>query len=287
MADADAFSAHRPRLTRIAYRMLGSVAEAEDVVQDAWLRWNAADRTQVRDPAAFLVRTITRLCLDVLKSARSRRETYIGPWLPEPVVEPVEPDDGLSLALMMALERLSPLERAAFLLHDVFGARFEEVARALDRDPAACRQLAARARAHVRAAKPRFPVTAEDGQRISAVFFAAVQSGDVTGLRRLLAEDAVLLTDGGGKITAALNPILGADRIARFFAGVARKPGYVPPSLRFQGLVDGLPGHVAGWPDGTLQSVALEIEAGRIKAVYIVRNPDKLRHLHMNRHGTA
>src|SRR6185312_2462008 len=163
------FDPLRPRLIRIAYRMLGSVADAEDVVQDAFLRWLDADRAAVLEPEAYLRRVVTRLCLDLLKSARRRRETYIGPWLPEPMVETDDDDiDDVTLPLMMALERLSPLERAAFLLHDVFGAGFEEVAETIGRDPAACRQLAARARAHVRAARPRFSVPREHGLEIAA-----------------------------------------------------------------------------------------------------------------------
>ena len=173
-AAAAVFDPLRPRLTRIAYRMLGSVADAEDVVQDAFLRWLDTDRDVVREPEAFLRRVVTRLCLDHLKSARHRRETYIGPWLPEPVVEAAEDAiDDITLPLMMALERLSPLERAAFLLHDVFSVSFEEIAETIDREPAACRQLAARARNHVRTARPRFDLPKERGLQIAAAFFAA------------------------------------------------------------------------------------------------------------------
>src|SRR5690606_11711023 len=175
---ASDFHALRPRLTRIAQRMLGSWAEAEDVVQDAWLRWQDADRGAVRDPPAFLTRTVSRLCLDVLKSGRVTRETYIGPWLPEPVVEETpEESDGVTPALLLALERLSPLERAAFLLHDVFGMSFEDIATTIDREPAACRQLASRARNHVRASRPRFPVSAEQGRTIARAFFDATRTG--------------------------------------------------------------------------------------------------------------
>src|SRR5262245_59730772 len=169
LSAADAFNPLRPQLIRIAYRMLGSVTDADDVVQEAFLRWHAADRAAVREPAAFLTRIVTRLCLDQLKSARARRETYIGPWLPEPVAEAVEEvvDEDVTLPLLLALERLSPLERAAFLLHDVFGVSFEEIAETVGRDPAACRQLASRARAHVRASRPRFPVAKERGLEIA------------------------------------------------------------------------------------------------------------------------
>ncbi|HEY0596924.1 RNA polymerase sigma factor SigJ, partial [Sphingopyxis sp.] len=185
---ATSFDPLRPLLTRVAYRMLGSVADAEDVVQDAFIRWLGTDRSAVREPAAFLRRTVTRLCLDQIKSARNRRETYVGPWLPDPLVEEEEEDD-VTLPLMLALERLSPLERAAFLLHDVFGVGFEEVATTIDRDPAATRQLAARARTHVRDARPRYKLEKERGLQIADAFFAASRSGDMRALGALLAAD--------------------------------------------------------------------------------------------------
>ncbi len=204
------FESHRARLLRIAYRMLGSRSEAEDVVQNAWLRWVAVDQTKVSAPYPFLARIVTRLCLDEMKSARARRETYVGAWLPEPLVENEEDGldkDDLTLTLMMALERLSPLERAAFLLHDVFGVPLGEVADTLDREAAAVRQLAVRARRNVEAARPRFPVEREEGERIARAFFAASTSGDTAALRTLLAENAVLRSDGGGKVLAFINPI--------------------------------------------------------------------------------
>jgi RNA polymerase sigma-70 factor (ECF subfamily) len=277
------FAAHRPRLARIAYRMLGSVAEAEDIVQDAYLRWHHVDHGTVENAGAFLARMVTRLCLDHLKSARVQRETYIGPWLPEPVVEPavdqVEESETLTLALMMALERLSPLERAAFLLHDVFGMSFDEVAQAVDRDAAACRQLASRARGHMQAARPRFPVSAEQGRDIAAAFFIAARQGDLSGLRQVLAADVVFTADGGGKKTAAGRPIAGLEGVLAFLGGLARLPGYATPEVLYQGAIDGLPGFVTREVDGTLQSTAFEIENGRIKGIYVMRNPDKLRHL--------
>ena len=173
MDAAARFDPLRPRLIRVAYRMLGSVADAEDVVQDAFIRWLGADRNAVREPEAFLRRIVTRLCLDQMKSARAQRETYVGPWLPEPVVEEADEEEDVTLPLMLALERLSPLERAAFLLHDVFGLAFEEVARTIQRDAAACRQLAARARDHVRDARPRFQIEKQRGLEIAGAFFAA------------------------------------------------------------------------------------------------------------------
>ena len=274
----DAFQAHRPRLVRLAYRMLGSTAEAEDVVQNAWLRWRTVDPAEVREPAAWLTRTTTRLALDVLKSARARRETYVGTWLPEPLVEPEQDEvqDDLTLTLMVALERLSPLERAAFLLHDVFGVAFDEVATTLDRDATAVRQLAARARRHVRAGGPRYAVEREEGERIARAFFNASASGDVQTLSALLADRATLRADGGGKVLAFHNPIEGAQRILRLFAGLARKYGpgafeYIRPMW-----IDGLPGYVSLERGSVLQTTALAIEDGRIADIFITRNPDKL-----------
>ncbi|QDF03660.1 MULTISPECIES: sigma-70 family RNA polymerase sigma factor [Myxococcus] len=276
MNPADAFDPLRPRLLRIAYRMLGIVAEAEDVVQEAYLRWHQTDRTAVRDAEAVLVRTVTRLCLDVLKSARVRREEYVGTWLPEPIVDAVESDD-LTLTLMMALERLSPLERAAFLLHDVFGMDFEEVAKAIDRDPAACRQLASRARAHVREARPRFPVSEAKGHELASAFYAASRSGDMGALQALLAQDVVVYSDGGGKVRAALNPIYGQEKTLRLFEGLLRIRGVNYSQLVHEGFIDGLPAFVTLEKDGTLQTTALGIEDGRVVTIYVTRNPDKLR----------
>jgi RNA polymerase sigma-70 factor (ECF subfamily) len=272
------FDPLRPLLTRIAYRMLGSVADAEDVVQDAFLRWMGTDRDAVLEPESFLRRVVTRLCLDQIKSARSRRETYVGPWLPEPIVEEEEVDD-VTLPLMLALERLSPLERAAFLLHDVFGASFDEVAETLNRDGAAVRQLASRARTHVRAARPRFTVAKERGLEIAAAFFAASRGGDVTGLRALLAADASVYSDGGGKVHAGLKPILGADNAMKLFTSLHRFMTFETSKVLRYGIVNGLPGFVSREPDGILQTTAFLIGEDGIEAIYIVRNPDKVGHL--------
>ena len=276
----DLFETHRPRLVRLAYRMLGSVAEAEDVVQDAWLRWRSVDPADIREPAAWLTRTVTRLCLDQIRSARSRRETYVGAWLPDPLVGSVDPAedaaDDLTLTLMMALERLSPLERAAFLLHDVFGVAFDEVGRTLDRDAGAVRQLASRARKHVQEARPRFPVAREEGDRIARAFFAASRDGDLKTLGGLLAEDAVLYADGGGKVIAFHNPIRGLARLLRLFAGLNRKYGADAFSLLRPMWIDGLPGYASLERGQVLQTTALDIRDGRIVGVYITRNPDKL-----------
>lgn len=277
---AESFDPLRPRLTRIAYRMLGSVAEAEDVVQDAFLRWLEADRSGVRAPEAFLRRVVTRLCLDVLKSARRQRETYVGPWLPEPIVDPAPDDlDDVTLPLMMALERLSPLERAAFLLHDVFGAGFDEVADTIGRDAATCRQLASRARTHVRAERPRFPVSRERGLEIAEAFFTASRGGDMTALRSLLAADVTVHADGGGKRPAVTAPVVGIEAVLRLQTQLVRFFARGGWRLVRYGFVDGLPGFISAERDGVLQTTALEIVDGRIVNIYVVRNPDKLKHL--------
>ena len=282
----DDFEPHRRHLRGLAYRMLGSWADAEDVVQDTWLRWRQAGAAQADAPRAYLSRIAARLCLDRLKSARARREHYVGPWLPEPLPEaqwyagsaPGEFAADLSVALMLALERLSAPERAAFLLHDVFDVPYAEIAATLGRGEAACRQLAARARARVREERPRFDASREQGERLAGAFLRASRDGDVDALRALLAEDAVLYTDGGGRKSAALRPILGGDRVARFFAGIARKPGAGLSGARITWL-NGLPAIVAAESDGLPRATTLALREGRIAAVYLVRNPDKLGHL--------
>jgi RNA polymerase sigma-70 factor (ECF subfamily) len=291
---AASFEPYRRRLLGLAYRMLGSMAEAEDAVQETYLRWHAVDRNTVTNPRAFLMTTTTRICLDVLTSARARREVYVGPWLPEPVLdtEALAPDtrtelaEDLSIALLLTLDQLSPLERAAFLLHDVFDFSFTEVARSLERHEPACRQLAARARAHLRAARPHGAaappprsgeIDAKHAQLMSA-FVAASRSGDLHALTQLLASDVRVVTDGGGKAAAALNVLDGADRAARFLVGAARKGWREDFTLRFA-TINGLPGVIVDAPDGAVQTAAFDIEEGVIRALYIVRNPDKLRHL--------
>jgi RNA polymerase sigma-70 factor (ECF subfamily) len=284
---AQSFEPLRRRLTGLAYRMLGSLAEAEDIVQDAYLRWHAADRAGVAEPRAYLSRVVMRLALDHLKSARVRRETYVGPWLPEPIVDEqaLAPDsaselaDDLSLALLTTLERLSPLERAAFLLHDVFDMDFSEIAATLDRSEAACRQLAARARAHVREGRPRFAPAHEDVTRLADAFNAAIMAGDVTRLQEMLAEDAVFCADSGGKRPAPLHPLIGREKIIRFFAGLASK-GVLPDAAAARpARINGMPGFLVTNAEGGIETLALDIRAGRIVALYSVRNPDKLAHL--------
>ncbi|TPQ39283.1 RNA polymerase sigma factor SigJ [Burkholderia ubonensis] len=276
---ATSFDPLRRTLIRVAYRMLGSVADAEDVVQDAFIRWMDVDRADVRVPEAFLRRMVTRMCIDQLKSARHQRETYIGPWLPEPIVDEDVQED-VTLPLLLALERLSPLERAAFLLHDVFGLEFDEIATTIQREPAACRQLAARARAHVRDARPRFHVEKQRGIELAEAFFAASRSGDMRALGALLAEDVSLHSDGGGKRSAAGKPVFGFDRVMKVHAFLARLFATHASKLVRAGFINGLPGFVTLEADGELQTTALEVDDGKIVAIYVVRNPDKLKHLH-------
>jgi RNA polymerase sigma-70 factor, ECF subfamily len=303
---ATSFEPYRQRLLGLAYRMLGSMADAEDAVQETCLRWHAVDRDAVLEPRGFLMTTTTRICLDMLTSARARHEEYVGPWLPEPVVDTaaLAPDirtewaEDLSIALLLVLDELSPLERAAFLLHDVFDLSFSEIAPALERSDAACRQLAARARAHVRAAQPRGTtsplarsagIDAKHAQLISA-FAAATQSGDLEVLMQLLANDVRVVTDGGGKVRAASNVIDGADRAARFLVGATRKrPGAwwrEDFTVRFA-TINGLPGVIVDAPEGPVQTAAFDIENNVIRALYVVRNPDKLRHLALVRHAVG
>src|SRR5690242_16163311 len=283
--DHDPLAPHRGRLLGLAYRMLGSRSDAEDVVQDAYLRFARAQ--DVHNAEAFLVTVVTRLCLDRLKSAKAQREVYVGPWLPEPVFDAeglsadaaTELADDLSFALLLALERLSPLERAAFLLRDVFDRPFSEVAGMLERSAAACRQLAARARRAMRDERPAPPAPPDSHARLLTAFCEAASSGDVSALAALLREDAIAITDGGGRKTAALNPIRGAQKIIRFLIGLAGKNAdrdirIVPM------LINGSAGallYFDGEVDHTL-SVAIDGEQEKIAAIYVVRNPDKLRH---------
>lgn len=282
VADIETFEAQRPRLTRLAYRMLGSMAEAEDVVQDAWLRWTRAD-DDILDPAGWLVRVTSRLCIDRLRSAKAQREAYRGPWLPEPLIEelsvdPVERAEDVSVAFLLALERLSPLERAVFLLHDVFDQDYAAVAETLGRNEAAVRQLAARARAHVQAGRPRFTVDPQEANKLATAFVAASSNGDTSFLSAMLAEDAVLISDGGGKRKAALRPLVGRAEILGFLEAIAWRAGEggaSPPSFRAV-RVNGYPGLIMEGSDGPTVVAFEPGEDGKVAAIYIVRNPDKL-----------
>jgi RNA polymerase sigma-70 factor (ECF subfamily) len=303
---AASFEPYRRRLLGLAYRMLGSMADGEDAVQETYLRWHAADRGNVSDPRAFLMTTMTRICLDMLTSARARHEEYVGPWLPEPILDTatLAPDtrtelaEDLSLALLLTLDRLSPLERAAFLLHDVFDFSFNEVATTLERSEPACRKLATRARAHVRALRPRgaTALPARPGEidakhvQLMSAFAAATQSGDLNTLTQLLASDVRIVTDGGGKVRAALEVVEGADRAARFLVDVTRKRADAWWREDFRprfAIINGLPGIIVEGAEGAVQTAAFEIEGDVIRALYVVRNPDKLRHLARARHESG
>jgi RNA polymerase sigma-70 factor, ECF subfamily len=285
MTQTDAFAAVRPRLVRLAYRMLGSVAEAEDVAQDAWLRWQGADTGAVDDPAAWLVRAATRLCLDRLRAARTQREAYRGPWLPAPLIEdlavdPVERAEDVSVAFLLALERLSPLERAVFLLHEVFDTDYAQIAETLDRSEAACRQLATRAREHVRDARPRFAVSQEDAGRLVMAFMGALQSNDLTTLKGLLADDAVLISDGGGKRKAALRPMVGPDDIIALLRGLMWRGSMAATATPLRlARINGYLGVVAELNDGLMTFSFEPADQGRLSAIYVTRNPEKLAHL--------
>lgn len=283
--DEQTFEQHRARAFQVAYRISGSVADAEDIVQEAWLRWQAAPRTDIRTPEAWIVTTVARLGIDQLRSARARRETYVGPWLPEPLLElsgerEASPEerlslaDDISMALLHMLERLSPEERAAFLLHDAFDYDYGELAAMLGKSEAACRQTVSRARKRVRDAHPRFDTSTREHHRLATAFGNAIAAADPQALINCLSEDVVFYSDGGGKALAALNPIYGPDHVMRFFFGILKKR---PQNLQPRpAIVNGLPGFVIV-VDGEIQStLSFGVSEGRISAVYMVRNPDKL-----------
>jgi RNA polymerase sigma-70 factor, ECF subfamily len=284
---SDAFAACRPRLLGIAYGMLGELGEAEDIVQEAWLRWDDADHAQIRSGEAFLVTVTTRLAVDRLRSAQRRRETYVGPWLPEPLVTDADggPDDPerlaieaerLSLALLGALERLNPVERAVLILRDAFDLEYAEIADVVDRSPANVRQIAVRARGHAGDPSRRRPVSADQQQRLATAFMAAALAGDIEAIRSALAADAILYTDGGGVVTAARKPIYGADKIARFLVGVQRKPGFVSDIEYTIVSVNGDFGvRMVSPTAGFLGIVALQVQDAAIVAVRLFSNPER------------
>ena len=280
----DVFASTRPLLFSIAYRMLGSVTDAEDLVQDAFVRWLEAPEQEVRSPRAYLATVVTRLAINQLQSARSRRETYVGPWLPEPLVtehapdpsEPIELAESLSMAFLLMLERLSPTERAVLLLHDVFDFEYSEVATILEKSEANCRQLLTRAKKHLGDSRARFDVDPAQADRLLNRFVEATRAGDIDGLVGVLAEDITLWADGGGKVPgAALRPIHGADSVARFVAQRARGGKERGGSVRLT-RINGQPGfivYVSGKPQAAL---ILGIRDGRIHDIYAIANPDKL-----------
>tara|TARA_R110000824_G_scaffold118960_1_gene271387 strand:+ start:36757 stop:37680 length:924 start_codon:yes stop_codon:yes gene_type:complete len=280
------FAQHRARVFGVAYRLTGSVSDAEDVVQDTWLRWASINIDEIRSPEAWLTTAAGRLGLDHLRRLKARRETYIGQWLPEPIVEaandtPVAtPEDQLSLAddismaLLHMLERLAPEERTAFLLHEAFDYGYDEISTLLGKSEAACRQIISRARRRVNDGQPRFHADTIEHTKLAAAFSTALRTENPTALLACLKPDAVLYSDGGGKAAAALNPIFSADHIVRFFTGIQKK---------FPVALDTMPLHINGEPgfgllsDGHLHSiVSMNIDNGEIAAIYIMRNPDKL-----------
>jgi RNA polymerase sigma-70 factor (ECF subfamily) len=285
---ADRFEALRPRLLRLAYSQLGSLAEAEDVVQEAWLRLERSDSEAIEDLQAWLVTVVGRLALDALGSARMRRERYIGPWLPEPLVgdaadhadpaDRVTLDETVSHALLFVLERLSPAERTAFILHDVFGYAFDEVAEVVGRTPAAARQLASRARRHVVEQRPRQSGTAAQQRRAVEAFAVAAEGGDLDALLAVLDPDVVMRSDGGGQVRAARRALVGADRVSRALVALARK--FAGRSEARLADVNGLPGIVmADREDGGISVLAFTVDRGRITTIHIQRNPQKLGHV--------
>ncbi|MCK9520431.1 MAG: sigma-70 family RNA polymerase sigma factor [Dehalococcoidia bacterium] len=277
------FQEHRGALFGIAYRMLGSASEAEDIVQEAWLRWQSTDPTEVRSPRAYLTTVVTRLCLDHLKSARVQREQYIGTWLPEPVLtgghtapgpeDEVERLESVSLAFLVVLERLTPIERAVFLLHDVFDYGYPEIAGIVGRSEVACRQMLSRARKRIQAERPRFPGAQDEHRRIAGIFLRAIRGEDLPALVETLAEDCVLYTDGGGQIAATLKPIYGRDRVLRGWGGFSRKLEITRVELL---EVNGEPA-ILFWDNEHAHSVfTFEVEGGKVTKMFVQRNPEKL-----------
>jgi RNA polymerase sigma-70 factor, ECF subfamily len=277
------FDLYRPLLFSIAYRMLGSVMDAEDIVQEAFVRWQQAPEAEVRSPKAYLSTIVTRLCIDQLRSARAQREEYVGPWLPEPLPSERAPDvahtavleESLSIAFLVLLESLTPTERAVFLLREVFDYDYDEISHLVGKSEANCRQIAHRARGYVAARRPRFERSPEQEERLTGSFLEVCMGGDMEGLLELLAEDIVLWSDGGGKARAALNPIRGSDKVARFFMGIL---GKAPPGLVVrQTRVNGQPSIIGYYADGQPQSVTtFDIAGERIRAIHILVNPEKL-----------
>lgn len=281
----DEFEAHRRQLEGLAYRMCGVLADAQDVVQETHLRWCNAERASIHNPKSWLVTVCTRIAVDVMKSARARREQYVGVWLPEPYVDQAddpglraEIDDSVSVALMVAMEALTPSERAAFLLHDVFGYRFCEVAEILERSDAACRKLASRARKAVRRERPHPASRPEQYRRLLQAFFQAAHAGDFEGLEALLLESVQLHADGGGKVPTAAGPLHGPSAVAAFFARIWRENVPTEESVQIDALwFNGAPGVSIRQDERLIAALAIAVEGDAIARIFAVRNPDKLR----------
>lgn len=288
---SEAFNQYRGYLFSIAYRMLGSVMDAEDMVQETYLRWQRVDQTAVDAPKSYLATIITRLCIDHLQSARMRRESYIGPWLPEPLLREKVPQtegvaalaDSLSIAFLVLLESLTPVERAVFLLREVFDFEYRQIARIVEKSETNCRQIASRARRHVRANRPRFDTSPQEQQQILFTFTQALADGDLSGLMALLAEDAVQYSDGGGQVAAARRPIIGADKVARFWLGLTRQ---APEDATVQFTqANGQPALFLIVNGRSYAVVVFDVQNGRIQNIYTVVNPQKLQHLHPHSGG--
>ena len=277
----DVFESARPRLLGLAYRMLGTLADAEDVVQEAFLRWHAADHDAIRNADAWLTTVTSRLSLDRLRAAQRRREDYVGPWVAEPLVlepgpeESVLRTESLTLGFLALLDRLAPVERAVFLLADVFGVPFAEVAGAVGKSPAACRQIASRARTRVRDEAPRF--SANPDRKVIEEFLVAVALGDVDAVIQRLAPDARCISDGGAQKRAARRPVVGADRVARFFVNLSRR--YGPTASYAMATINGCPGLIVSIDGEVELAAAFDVDDGHITSIWAVRNPDKLAHL--------
>ena len=285
--DAETFEAHRDLMFAVAYRMLGTVADAEDAVQDAWLRWSAAPRHDVAEPRAYLARVITNTSLNRLRSARARREAYVGPWLPEPLLTQVSPDsaeraeltESVSLAMLVVLESLTPEERAVFVLREVFGFGYAEIGAALGRSDVSARQLAHRAREHVQARRPRFDVDPGQQREVTQRFLDAAVGGDLDRLLTVLAPDVTLVTDGGGQARAALRPITGADKVARFLAGISGRSyqGFEPAEMTVQTAeINGGPGLLITAAGQAVAAATWLVSGGRVTTIQLISNPDKL-----------
>ena len=287
VSDAEVFEAQRDFMFAVAYRMLGTVTDAEDAVQDAWLRWSAAPRSELANPQAYLARIVANTALNRLRSARARREAYVGPWLPEPLLTETRPDaaaraelaESVAVAMLVVLESLTPDERAVFVLREVFGFSHAEIGAALGRSGAAVRQLAHRAREHVQARRPRFDVDRNQQREVTQRFLAAAAGGDIEGLITVLAPDVRLLTDGGGKVRAALRPIIGAGKVARFIAAISSRPygGIEISDMSLEATeINGGMGVLATAGGQAMAVLTLAVADGRITAIQLLTNPDKL-----------
>lgn len=286
------FQAERRRLAGLAYRMIGSVTETEDILQQAWINWSQQNLAVIDAPSRWLGAVVTRLCLDYLKSARVRRESYVGPWLPEPLLQDMANDaeqdwmvtEDVSVALVLTLEALTPEMRAAFLLRDAFDYSFEEIAEVVGRSPVTCRQLVSRARKKIAGAEPPTRITREEALPITTAFWNASRTGNMEALLELFADDIEVYSDGGGRVTAAVNVVKRARRTAVFFVGISLKLSRPQPPCPPLQRINGAPGFVTVEPGNIVQTTAFQIRNGKIAAIWIVRNPDKLRHLAASRH---